>query len=292
LINKLGVAYRPSAERSAHFTVARNAMAEFALKGAEIAQCDRRPEIVSARAAEPPGYFTLGFDIATALFASESLGGMGNTTQGLGSNAIRNGLLPSAIAAAGAGTRPEAIRGFDASVRLYLDLEDVYAAKGEALANADPLAGLLRNKEPEGPSRRGFDVGMGIAEGQTSPGPGKDRFGDNLSIAEQNGYRIAVQYSVDRNRNLDFARSGAAIVAGDPVIESARKQLPLGLAWLGFDIATGLFGDPALGGRGDTEMGPGKQRIRDSLTNDGQMGFDASMKLHLGPPPHPRRGVG
>ena len=39
------------------------------------------------------------------------------------------------------------------------------AAKGEAIANEDPLALELRNQQPEGPARRGFDLGMAVAEG-------------------------------------------------------------------------------------------------------------------------------
>ncbi len=50
---------------------------------------------------------------------------------------------------------------------------------------------------------------------------------------------------------------------------------------LGFDIATGLFGDPALGAQGNTLMGPGSQRIRDTLSAAGQRGFDDSVKFHL-----------
>ncbi|MEO5959117.1 MAG: hypothetical protein ABIZ49_12490 [Opitutaceae bacterium] len=107
-IDRLPAPQKNSAERAAHFAVERNARAEFALVGAAIAQRDLRPEIVSARAAEPPGHFTLGFDIATALFGSVALGGRGHTAQGPGSDAIRKSL------------RPEAIRGFDASVRLYM----------------------------------------------------------------------------------------------------------------------------------------------------------------------------
>jgi hypothetical protein len=55
--------------------------------------------------------------------------------------------------------------------------------------------------------------------------------------------------------------------------------------WLGFDIATGIFGDPALGAQGNTATGPGSLKTRDSLSADGLKGFNASMALHLGPPP-------
>ena len=58
---------------------------------------------------------------------------------------------------------------------------------------------------------------------------------------------------------------------------------------LGFDIATGIFGDPALGAQGNTASGPGSLGIRDTLSIVGQLGFNASMRLHLGPPPLARR---
>src|SRR5277367_1942205 len=50
--------------------------------------------------------------------------------------------------------------------------DDALAAKGKALAEQDPLALLIRNNEPEA-SRRGFDIGMAVTEGQTLEGPGK-----------------------------------------------------------------------------------------------------------------------
>lgn len=48
-----------------------------------------------------------------------------------------------------------------------------------------------------------------------------------------------------------------------------------------FDIATALFGDPALGAAGKTQMDPDAQKIRDLLGGTGQRGFDDSVALHL-----------
>ena len=166
---------------------------------------------------------------------------------------------------------------------------DSLAAKGEAIANADPLAVALRDREPEGPSRRGFDIGMAVAEGHTAPGPGKQAMRDSLKPAEQGGYSTAVLFSLERNRNAEFAAKGAAIAKAVPVVAAARTANPSVFYWLGFDIATGIFGDPALGALGNTLAGPGSLAIRDSLSDEGQLGFNASMKLHLGPPPLPRR---
>ncbi len=69
-----------------------------------------------------------------------------------------------------------------------------------------------------------------------------------------------------------------------PVARAEQRTLrePLGEAErVGFDIATGLFGDPALGAVGNTAQGPGSQAIRNALTARAQPGFDASAALHL-----------
>lgn len=168
-------------------------------------------------------------------------------------------------------------------------LLDVLAARGEAIANQDPLSIELRNREPAGPSRRGFDIGMAAAEGHTLPGPNKQKMHDSLRPAEQKGFSTAVSFSIERNRNLERAAVGAVIAKADPVVAAARAANPSVFFWLGFDIATGIFGDPALGAQGNTQTGPNSLAIRDSLSDGGKMGFNASVKLHLGPPPHPRR---
>jgi len=167
---------------------------------------------------------------------------------------------------------------------------DVFAAQGEALANQDPLAVVLRNGLPVGgSSRRGFNIAYGVDPGGTGPGPGKDKIRAGLNQSEQVGFNIAVSYYGERNRNRGLATKGAAIAKIDPRVAEARTHETDAFYSLGFDIATGLFGDPALGGQGDTAWGPGKQKILDSLSNNGKRGFDASMKLHLGPPALPRR---
>ena len=158
---------------------------------------------------------------------------------------------------------------------------DALAARGEAVANADPLSAELRNQVPEGASRRGFDIGMAAAEGHTFPGPGKDRTRDSLRRDERGGFITAVSFSLDRNRNADLAARGARIAKIDPIVAAARTAQPDVLYWLGFDIATGIFGDPALGARGNTATGPGSLGIRDALSAAGQRGFNDSVRLHL-----------
>ena len=73
--------------------------------------------------------------------------------------------------------------------------------------------------------------------------------------------------------------------------QAARDVGANGYFALGFDIASALYGDPALGAQGITEPvpGPGQTRIRDGLNDPGKRGFDASKKLHLGPPALERR---
>src|SRR5260370_41876123 len=85
------------------------------------------------------------------------------------------------------------------------------AARGEAIANADSLSAELRNRQPDDPSRRGFNIGMAAGEGQTLPGPGKQKIHDSLPPAEQRGSNIAVSFSLQPHRNAAFAARGAAI---------------------------------------------------------------------------------
>jgi hypothetical protein len=163
--------------------------------------------------------------------------------------------------------------------------DDALVAKGEAIANQDPLAVAFRNGLPDARSRRGFNIGIGVAGADTLPGPGKQRIHDLLSPDEQSGFATAVSYSLERNKNLELAVKGAAIAKVDPDVAAARIANSSSiLFWLGFDIATGIFGDPALGALGNTLTGPGSLTIRDSLSPDGQSGFNASTKLQLGPP--------
>lgn len=158
---------------------------------------------------------------------------------------------------------------------------DGLAAKGEAIASQDPLSVELRGLQPDGPARVGFDIGMAVAEGQTAPGPGKQRIQDALSPAEQGGFVFALAFSLDRNRNADLAKRGAAVAAADAEVARARAAEPDVLHRLGFDIASGLFGKAALGGDGNTSTGPGSLAIRNALSASVQSGFDDGMAFHL-----------
>lgn len=86
---------------------------------------------------------------------------------------------------------------------------------------------------------------------------------------------------IDPAKLDELAAIGAAIAAQDPAVAAARNTRPNTAYQRGFDIATGLFGDPKLGAAGNTLMGPGSESIRDSLNAAGQRGFNASVAFHL-----------
>ena len=154
-------------------------------------------------------------------------------------------------------------------------------AKGEAITNQDPLALALRNQQPDGPVLRGFYIGMAAAAGQTLPGPSKQALHDSLGSGEREGFATAVSFTLDRNRNADLAARGAAIAEVDSMVARARTADPGVLYWLGFDIATGIFGNRAHGALGNTATGPGSLTIRDALSAPGQRGFNAAVTFHL-----------
>lgn len=156
------------------------------------------------------------------------------------------------------------------------------AARGEVLANEDPLTIQLRDQQADDSSRLGFYIGLGVAEGQTLPGPGKQRIGASLPATQQRGYNVAVSFSLERNRNSDLAARGAAITATDEKAAAARDSDQDVFYRLGFNIATGIFGEAARGALGNTQLGPGSLKIRDSLSLAGQRGFNAGVKFHLG----------
>jgi hypothetical protein len=78
-----------------------------------------------------------------------------------------------------------------------------------------------------------------------------------------------------------LAARGAEIAGIDRAVAVARNAEVGAFYRLGFDIATGLFGDPALGAQGSVLVGPGATKIRDSLSASGQRGFNDSVKFHL-----------
>jgi hypothetical protein len=160
------------------------------------------------------------------------------------------------------------------------DLQMVMA-RGIAIANNDPLATELRNRLFGTGNHRGFDLGMGIWAGNTAPGPGKDRYRNMLPPFEQGGFDIAAAFSLPRNKYSLQSSVGAAIASADPAVAAARAAGNDPFFLLGFDIASGIFGDRAAGAQGNTATGPGSLAIRNELNAAGQRGFDASTSLHL-----------
>jgi hypothetical protein len=159
---------------------------------------------------------------------------------------------------------------------------DQLAASGQAIVAGDNLLAALRSRQPAGPIRKGFDVGVAACGSQTEWGPGKQKILDSLKPDEQEGFKIAASFVMDRNRNAALAATGAAIADADPAVAQARTQDPDVRYWLGFDVASAIFGDPALGAQGNTATGPGSDRIRNGLSAPAQRGFLASVQFHLG----------
>lgn len=157
---------------------------------------------------------------------------------------------------------------------------DVLAARGGELAAADSALSELRGRVSEA-GRRGFDIGLAAAEGHSEPGPGKDKIRATLNRNEQVGFSRAVAYTVERNRNAVLISNGVRIAESDAEVAELRNAEDDAFYRLGFDVATGIFGDPAQGARGNTATGPGSLKIRDGLSAAGQRGFDASVTLHL-----------
>ena len=157
---------------------------------------------------------------------------------------------------------------------------ELVRAQGEAKSSIDPTAAAIRNSLPAA-SRRGFDIGMGIWGVQTAPGPGKQRYHDFLPLPEQPGFDVAAAYAQPNNLHASLVSVGAVINKADATVRNARNAVNDGFYWLGFDIASGLFGDPKAGSQGSKVLGSGAIAIRDSLNAAAQNGFNASMKLHL-----------
>jgi hypothetical protein len=114
---------------------------------------------------------------------------------------------------------------------------------------------------------------------QTEWRPGKQKILDSLPPARRDGFKIAASFILDRNRNAELASIGAGIAAADPLVNAARIQNP-DVRWLGFDIASGLFGDPALGGKGHTARVLVPMRSAMDCA-PAQKGFDAGVQFHL-----------
>ncbi|MEQ1931732.1 MAG: hypothetical protein ABL957_14545 [Parvularculaceae bacterium] len=185
--------------------------------------------------------------------------------------------LPAADRVFGAGVDPAVAGsvGVRSQSAAPVDI-DAMAAKGAALVNADPLAAELRSQQADDSARRGFDIGMAVAEGHTSPGPGKDAIGRSLPAAEQPGFTAAVDFSVASNRKklTDLAPRGEAVALQDPLSVALRDQQADDSARLGFDIGMAVA-------EGQTAQGPGKDAMRLKLKAEEQGGFASAVTFSV-----------
>ena len=82
--------------------------------------------------------------------------------------------------------------------------------KEKLSANADPLAVELRNRELPGSSQRGFDIGISSRrKGRLCQAQVNRKLHDELPPAEQIGFRRAVDFSLERNRNFEIGCEGS-----------------------------------------------------------------------------------
>jgi hypothetical protein len=86
---------------------------------------------------------------------------------------------------------------------------------------------------------------------------------------------------VDRAELDQLAALGHSIASQDAALGSLRRSNADPAYRYGFDVATALFGDPAMGAQGITALGPGQLGIRASLDAVGQAGFDDSKSYHF-----------
>ncbi|MEO8017409.1 MAG: hypothetical protein ABI769_06325 [Pseudomonadota bacterium] len=152
--------------------------------------------------------------------------------------------------------------------------------RGEYACSIDAAASELRNRFT-GFARRGFEIGLGAWADQTAPGPGKQRYHDALTAPEQQGFDLAAAYALPKNLYAKLIAVGLVIAGADAEVAAARTTDADVFFRQGFDIASGLFGDPAAGSEGSKVMGAGAMAIRNGLSEPGRRGFDASAKLHL-----------
>lgn len=78
-----------------------------------------------------------------------------------------------------------------------------------------------------------------------------------------------------------LAAIGRSIAGLDVAVGSLRRSNADAAYRFGFDVATAIFGDPALGAQGNTAIGPGSLNIRAGLDASGQQGFDEARDFHF-----------
>jgi hypothetical protein len=181
----------------------------------------------------------------------------------------------------GGAAPPPAVRpGADQPPPVPSDL-DAMAARGAAIAQSIPIAAELRAQITDENVLRGFDIGMAAYEDQQVPDKLNGAAGQQLDAVGIQGFKIAQTFSITWNRNVDLGVIGAWIAGDDAVLAQARNAEADPFYRLGFDIATGIYGNRKHGARGNTATGPGAAAIRDQMNAAAQRGFNASTALNL-----------
>ncbi len=108
-----------------------------------------------------------------------------------------------------------------------------------------------------------------------------DRASAELPYAAAQSAPPAAAPDVSAAQIEELAATGATIAERDPEVDAARNAADDIAYARGFDVGTGLFGDPALGAVGNTATGPGSMAIRATLDASGQRGFDAAAAYHF-----------
>jgi hypothetical protein len=91
------------------------------------------------------------------------------------------------------------------------------AGKGSEIVSANMLLAAMRDVEPEGPQRAGFEKGVAIGADQTAWGPGKQEMIDSLPEPERNSAERSAHFIVARNANAKFDHDGVNIAEQEPV---------------------------------------------------------------------------
>lgn len=97
---------------------------------------------------------------------------------------------------------------------------DALAAKGAALAAANPAISAARDQAPSDAWRRGFDIGTAVSAGHSASGPGQDRILDTLgTVAQKSGFLAArvQQYAMTKAGAVPAGAAGLTrgILQGD-----------------------------------------------------------------------------
>lgn len=168
----------------------------------------------------------------------------------------------------------------------FAQTNDERAAEGSLAIASDEALQRLSDRMASEAEKRGFAIGVAVAAGQSAWGPGKQAFEDALPADERAGFHEGALFQVNRNAWRDRAALGASIADRDQATAGARGAVADPRFEFGFDVATAIFGDPAMNAQGNAAAGPGSLGVRDTLSERARAGFDASMNYNLA-----RRGL-